>query len=250
MDLELHGRVAIVTGAARGIGAAVAERLCVEGAKVAIADRDPVAAEQMASRLAHRGFDALALPVDVTHEQSVDHLVQGVVARWGTIHVLVNNAGFTRDMRITEMGVNDWDSVVDVILKGAFLCTRAVLPHMTHEEQRWGRIVNISSRAHLGNPGQANYSAAKAGLIGFTRAMSLENGRFGVTVNAVAPGIIDTQGVRDLPHYQKVRENAEKNTPVPRIGQPDDVADVVAFLASARASYVSGDVLHVSGGRY
>jgi 3-oxoacyl-[acyl-carrier protein] reductase len=250
MDLELKGKVAIVTGAARGIGAAIAARLCAEGARVAVADRDLPAAEQTASGLAQRGFDAAALPVDVTDEQSVKDMVSAVLGRWGTVHILVNNAGFTRDMRITKMGVEDWDSVVDVILKGAFLCTRAVLPAMTRDEQRWGRIVNISSRAHLGNPGQANYSAAKAGLIGFTRAMSLENGRFGVTVNAVAPGIIDTQAVRALPHYEKVRESAEKTTPVPRIGQPEDVADVVAFLASARASYVSGDVLHVSGGRY
>ncbi len=250
MDLELQGKFAIVTGAARGIGAAIAERLCAEGAKVAVADCDLSAARETAARLMQGGSEAAAFPVDVADEQSVQHLVEAVVARWGTVHVLVNNAGITRDMRVTKMGVGDWDTVVDVILKGAFLCTRAVLPHMTREDQRWGRIVNISSRAHLGNPGQANYSAAKAGLIGFTRAMSLENGRFGVTVNAVAPGIIDTQAVRDLPHYQKVRENAEKNTPVPRIGQPEDVADVVAFLASARASYVSGDVLHVSGGRY
>jgi len=250
MDLELAGRVAIVTGAARGLGAAIAERLAVEGAKVALVDRDLAGAEQAAQRLTAKGLKAFAGAVDVADEASVKAMVDAVVAHWGTVHVLVNNAGFTRDMRITKMAIEDWDSVVDVILKGAFLCTRAVLPLMTRDEQRWGRIVNISSRAHLGNPGQANYSAAKAGLIGFTRAMSLENGRFGVTVNAVAPGIIDTQAVRDLPHYAKLRENAEKTTPVPRLGQPEDVADVVAFLASARASYVSGDVLHVSGGRY
>jgi len=250
MDLELAGRVAIVTGAARGLGAAIAERLAVEGAQVAVVDRDLAGAERTAQRLTAKGLKAFAGAVDVADEASVKAMVDAVVAHWGTVHVLVNNAGFTRDMRITKMAIEDWDSVVDVILKGAFLCTRAVLPLMTREEQRWGRIVNISSRAHLGNPGQANYSAAKAGLIGFTRAMSLENGRFGVTVNAVAPGIIDTQAVRDLPHYAKLRENAEKTTPVPRLGQPEDVADVVAFLASARASYVSGDVLHVSGGRY
>jgi len=250
MDLELTDRIAIVTGAARGLGAAIAQRLCLEGAKVAVVDRDATGAEACARQLTERGLQAFAHGVDVAEEASVRQMVDAVAERWGTVHVLVNNAGFTRDMRITKMGVDDWDAVVDVILKGAFLCTRAVLPFMTRDGQRWGRIVNISSRAHLGNPGQANYSAAKAGLIGFTRAMSLENGRFGVTVNAVAPGIIDTQAVRDLPHYQKVRENAEKNTPVPRIGQPEDVADVVAFLASARASYVSGDVLHVSGGRY
>jgi 3-oxoacyl-[acyl-carrier protein] reductase len=151
-------------------------------------------------------------------------------------------------MRISRMGVDDWDAVVDVIMKGAFLCTRAVIPHFT--EQKWGRIVNISSRAHLGNPGQANYSAAKAGVIGLTRAMSLEAGRAFITVNAVAPGIIDTPLVRSLPHFDKVRENAERTTPIPRIGQPEDVADAVAFLVSERAGYISGDVLHVTGGRY
>lgn len=250
MDLELQGRTAIVTGAARGIGAAIAQRLCAEGMHVLVADRDGSAATATASALARDGHAAAAAEVDVTVEASVQSMVETAVERWTTVHVLINNAGFTRDMRITKMSENDWDAVVDVVLKGAFLCTRAVLPLMTREEQRWGRIVNISSRAHLGNPGQANYSAAKAGIIGFTRAMSLENGRFGVTVNAVAPGIIDTPAVRDLPHYAKIREAAEKTTPVPRIGQPEDVADAVAFLASARAAYVSGDVLHVSGGRY
>lgn len=248
MDLGLRGKVAIVTGAAHGIGAATAARLAAEGANVVVADIDASAAQVHAATLQEQGLSAMAATVDVTAEASVAAMVERCRDNFGGVHVLVNNAGFTRDMRITNMGLDDWDAVVDVILKGAFLCTRAVLPLMTG--QGWGRIVNISSRAHLGNPGQANYSAAKAGLIGFTRAMSLENARFGVTVNAVAPGIIDTEAVRRLPHYEKIREAAAKNTPVPRIGRADDVADVVAFLASERASYVSGDLLHVSGGRY
>jgi len=248
MDLGLTDKVALVTGAANGIGAAIAERLAAEGARVVVADIDAKGACERVRRLQQTGAQALAIGADVTDEASVASLVETSVEAFGSVHILVNNAGFTRDMRITKMGLDDWDAVVNVILKGAFLCTRAVLPHMT--EQRWGRIVNISSRAHLGNAGQANYSAAKAGLIGFTRAMSLENARFGVTVNAVAPGIIDTEAVRRLPHFEKIREAAEKNTPVPRIGRPEDVADVVAFLASECASYVSGDLLHVSGGRY
>jgi 3-oxoacyl-[acyl-carrier protein] reductase len=175
-------------------------------------------------------------------------MVERAMAEFGGVHILVNNAGLTRDMRITKMLEADWDIVVDVILKGAFLCTKAVIPQMT--EQKWGRVINISSRAHLGNPGQANYSAAKAGLIGFTRAMSLEAGRNFITVNAVAPGIINTAMIRSLPHWDKIRENAEKTTPIPRVGEPEDIADAVAYLASERAGYISGDVLHVTGGRY
>lgn len=248
MDLGLTGKTAIVTGAASGIGAAIAARLCAEGVAVAVVDIHAAAAEAQAARLREAGGKALGLAADVTDEAAVAEMVRQAVAHFGGVQILVNNAGFTRDMRITKMQVSDWDAVVDVVLKGAFLCTRAVMPHFT--EQRWGRIVNISSRAHLGNPGQANYSAAKAGVIGFTRAMSLEAGRSFVTVNAVAPGIIDTAAVRNLAHYEKVRENAEKTTPIPRIGQPEDVADVVAFLVSERAAYVSGDVVHVTGGRY
>jgi 3-oxoacyl-[acyl-carrier protein] reductase len=250
MDLGLKDKVAIVTGGARGIGAAICTQFAAEGARVAVVDLDEAGAQAHAQTLRAQGAQAIALRADVADEASVIAMVQSVVDAFGTVHVLVNNAGFTRDMRITRMQLSDWDSVVDVILKGAFLCTRAVLPHMTAEAQRWGRVVNISSRAHLGNAGQANYSAAKAGLIGFTRAMSLENGKFGVTVNAVAPGVIDTQAVRDLAHYDKVRDNAVKTTPVPRLGDPEDVARAVAFLSSTGAGYISGDVLHVSGGRY
>ena len=144
--------------------------------------------------------------------------------------------------------MGNWDAVVDVILKGAFLCTKAVLPGMM--ERQWGRVVNVSSRAHLGNPGQANYSAAKAGIIGFTRAMSLENGRHFITVNAVAPGIINTEAVRNLRHYEKIKENAERSLPIPRIGEAEDVAAAIAVLASERMAYVTGDVLHITGGRY
>src|ERR1700722_7705537 len=132
----------------------------------------------------------------------------------------------------------------DSSVKGAFLCSKAVLPSMLRN--KWGRIVNISSRAHLGNPGQVNYSAAKAGLLGFTRALAMENGKFGGTVNSVAPGIVDTAAIRGLSHFEKVRENAERTTPVPRMGTVEDIADCVAFLASERASYVSGEVLHVT----
>jgi 3-oxoacyl-[acyl-carrier protein] reductase len=248
MDLEISGRTAVITGAAGGIGAAVALRLGYEGVNVTVADIDEGRAEQQAQRLRADGIEALAVRVDVVHAGSVGAMVEATVNRFGSVDILVNNAGFQRDMRIGKMTEDDWDSVVNVILKGAYLCAKAALPHMI--EKRWGRVINMSSRAHLGNAGQANYSSAKAGLIGFTRALSLENGRFGITVNAIAPGVIDTPAIQALPHYQSVRENAEKTTPAQRLGTVEDVADAVAFLASKRAPYISGEVLHVTGGRY
>ncbi len=248
MDFGLKGKVAIVTGAANGIGAAISAELCVEGAAVVVADIDVRQAEIVAARLRASGANAMACAVDVVDESAVSAMVQFAVENFGALHILVNNAGFTRDMRITKMGVNDWDAVVDVILKGAFLCTKAAIPQFG--AQGFGRVINISSRAHLGNPGQANYSAAKAGLLGFTRALAMENGRHYITVNAVAPGIIDTEAVRRLPHYDKVREAAEKTTPIPRMGVVEDVAGTVAFLASERAGYITGEVVHVTGGRY
>ncbi|MBB3526997.1 3-oxoacyl-ACP reductase FabG [Rhizobium sp. BK456] len=248
MELSLMGRTAIVTGAGSGIGAAIAARLVAEGANVVVADINLDNAERQAEALRRDGGKAKAIKVDVVKEADVNAMVDETVADFGAVDILVNNAGLTRDMRITKMNEADWDIVIDVILKGSFNCTKAVLPHMN--ERKWGRIVNISSRAHLGNPGQANYSAAKAGIIGFTRAMSLEAGRNYITVNAVAPGIINTDMIRSLPHWEKIKENAEKTTPIPRVGEPEDVADAVAFLVSERAGYISGDVLHVTGGRY
>jgi 3-oxoacyl-[acyl-carrier protein] reductase len=248
VDLEIKGKVAIVTGAANGLGASISRRLCEEGAKVVLAD---ISEHQLAATLKEfndAGYEAEAVTTDVTSEESVAALVERAIARFGRVDILVNNAGFTRDMRITKMSVADWDAVVDVTLKGAFLCTRAVVPHMVAQEE--GRIINISSRAHLGNPGQANYSAAKAGLIGFTRAMALEQGRHRITVNAVAPGIIGTQAVKSLPHFDKIMESATKTTPIPRIGEPEDVSAAVAFLASSLAGYITGEVVHVTGGRY
>ena len=248
MDFGLMGKTAIVTGAAGGIGAAIAQRFCVEGANVVVADIDESKATACVGPLNQSGARALAVRVDVTDEQSVEMMVNRARDAFGSVHILVNNAGFTRDMRITKMTERDWDAVIDVTLKGAFFCTRAVIEHFA--AQNWGRVINISSRAHLGNPGQANYSAAKAGLIGFTKSMALENGRFNITVNAVAPGLIDTEMVRSHPHYEKFRAAAERNTPISRMGRTEDVADAVAFLASERAGYITGEVLHVTGGRY
>lgn len=248
MDLGLTGKTAIVTGAGSGIGAAIAIRLGLEGVNLVVSDINLESAETTAEQMRRGAGKALAVRADVVEWTEVNEMVERTVASFGGVDILVNNAGLARDARITKMSEQDWDIVLDVVLKGAFQCTRAVLPHMN--ERKWGRIVNISSRAHLGNPGQANYSAAKAGIIGFTRAMALEAGRNFITVNAVAPGMIDTPFVRGHPQFEKIRDNTVKTTPIPRIGEAEDVADAVAFLASERASYITGDVLHVTGGRY
>lgn len=248
MDLGLTGRSAIVTGAGSGIGAAIAERLAAEGARVAVADMNGATAEAVAGAIREAGGEAIAVTVDVSDAAQVGAMVARTVEAFGGVGILVNNAGLARDGRITRMDEADWDLVLDVGLKGAFLCTKAVLPHMN--EAKWGRLIQMSSRAHLGNPGQANYSAVKAGLIGFTKSMALENGRNFITSNAVAPGMIDTPFVRGHPKFEMIRDNAIKTTPIPRIGEASDIADAVAFLASDRASYITGDVLHVTGGRY
>ncbi len=248
MDLGLKGKTAIVTGAGSGIGAAIAARLAAEGASVVVSDINADSAAARTAEIKEQGGNAMAATANVVEADQVNAMVDAALARFGGIDILVNNAGLARDRRVTKMSEDDWDIVLDVILKGAFHCTKAVLPYMN--EAKWGRIVNISSRAHLGNPGQANYSTAKAGIIGLTRAMALESGRNFITVNAVAPGMIDTPFVRGHPQYEMIRDNAIKTTPIPRVGEADDVADAVAFLASERASYITGEVLHVTGGRY
>lgn len=248
MDLELTEKTAVVTGAARGLGAATALRLAREGARVVITDIDAQGAEAAAKELTGQGLTALAVPADVTSQEDVDRLVATTVAEFGGVHILVNNAGFPRDGLLTKMEVADWDSVIEVILKGSFLATKAVMPHFI--EQRWGRVVNISSRSYLGNPGQANYSSAKAGILGLTRALAQEEGRYGITVNAIAPGFMETEAVRALAHYEKIREKAVLSQPLRRTGKPSDIADAVAFLASERASFITGETLHVTGGRF
>jgi 3-oxoacyl-[acyl-carrier protein] reductase len=248
MELGIRGRTALVTGGASGIGAETASQFVLEGVNVVIADINADQAQAHAAALCERGGQAIGVQADVTLADSVARLMEAALQRFGRLDIVVNNAGFTRDMRLTDMPEGAWDAVVDVVLKGAFLVSKAAVPHLV--KQRAGRIINISSRAHLGNRGQANYSAAKAGLLGFTRALALEYGRDFITVNAVAPGIIGTAAVTGLPHFEKIRAAAEKNTPLPRIGEARDVADAILFLASERASYITGEVLHVTGGRY
>jgi 3-oxoacyl-[acyl-carrier protein] reductase len=248
MDLGLKDKVAIVTGSARGLGAATARRLAEEGAKVIITDINADLANATAAAITADGHTAHAINGDITKMADVQRLVDGTIAKFGSLHILVNNAGFPRDGYITKMTEEDWDLVVDVMLKGSFLACKAVMPQMI--EQKWGRIINISSRAHYGNPGQANYSAAKAGLIGLARALCLEEGRYGITVNCIAPGFMETEMVQALPHYEKIRDRAIESQPIKRVGIPSDIADAVAFLASERASFISGETLHVTGGRY
>lgn len=248
MQLGLKDRVAIVTGSARGIGAETALALAEEGARIVVTDIDGDAATAHCTALQGAGHRAIAVPADVTRMADVGRLAQAAVDAFGGVHVLVNNAGFARDARITRLSEADWDAVVDTVLKGAFLCTQAVAPLMA--AAKWGRVVNISSRAHLGNPGQANYSAAKAGILGFSAALALELGRDGITVNTIAPGFIETDGVRTLPHHQKIRDNALARTPIGRLGVPRDIAGAVCFLASEAAGYITGATLHVTGGRY
>jgi 3-oxoacyl-[acyl-carrier protein] reductase len=248
MDLGLRDKVAIVTGSARGIGAATARRLAQEGMKVVITDIMAERARQTAAALCAEGLVAHCVVGDITKAADVQRVLDETVARWGGVHVLVNNAGFPRDKYLVKMSEEDWDLVMGVMLKGAFLASRAVMPKMI--EQGWGRVINISSRAHLGNPTQANYSAAKAGLIGMAKALSMEEGRYGITVNCVAPGFIDTEMIQALPTYEVIKEKAVQAQPVKRVGRPDDIADAVAFLASERAGFISGEVLHVTGGRF
>lgn len=248
MDMGLNDKVAIITGSARGLGAATARRLAEEGAKVVITDIQRELAQATAAALKADGLSAHCVIADITKADEVQRLVDETVATFGGVHILVNNAGFPRDKYLVKMAESDWDLVMEVMLKGAFLASRAVMPHLI--AQGWGRVINISSRAHFGNPTQANYSAAKAGLIGMAKALAMEQGRYGITVNCVAPGFMETEMVQALPTYDIIKERAVAMQPIKRVGKPQDIADAVAFLASERAGFISGEVLHVTGGRY
>jgi 3-oxoacyl-[acyl-carrier protein] reductase len=248
MELGLKDKVAIVTGSARGLGAATVRRLAEEGAKVVVTDIMQEQAEATAAKLRAAGHSVHCVIADITKADDVQRLVDETVATFGSVHILVNNAGFPRDKYLVKMSEADWDMVINVMLKGAFLASKAVMPHLIN--QGWGRVINISSRAHFGNPTQANYSAAKAGLIGMAKALALEEGRYGITVNCIAPGFVDTEMIQALPTYETIKERAVQMQSIKRVGRPEDIADAVAFLASERAGFISGEVLHVTGGRY
>lgn len=248
MDYQINGKVALVTGSGRGIGLACGFAMAREGVRVVITDINPHAVEDAVSQLKSAGHDAIGVVADVCKQDEVQAVVDQGIKSFGSIDILVNNAGFTRDKYLTKMPESDWDAVLDTILKGAYYCTRAALPSMMNN--RWGRVINIASRAHLGNPGQTNYSAAKAGLIGFTRSLAFEQGKFNITSNAVAPGLVETELVRALETYETLRTNALARQPIQRLGAVEDIANAVTFLASNSASFITGETLHVTGGRY
>jgi len=249
---RFDGRVAVVTGAARGIGFGTATRFAEEGASVAILDLDEASAAEAAGRLPLvDGAKAVGIGADVSSTESAEAAVERVVAELGGIHILVNNAGITRDNLLFKMSDDDWDLVMGVHLRGAFVMTRAAQRHFV--AQKYGKILNLSSVSALGNRGQANYSAAKMGIQGFTRTLGIELGPFGVNANAIAPGFIATEmtdataarlGI-DVEEFRKL--NAEAN-PVRRVGYPEDIAAAAAFLCSDEASYITGQTLYVDGG--
>jgi 3-oxoacyl-[acyl-carrier protein] reductase len=244
-------RVAIVTGAARGIGAATALRLARDGFAVAVLDLDEAAAKGTVEAIESAGGRALAVGADVSDADQVEAAVARIAAELGAPTVLVNNAGVLRDNMLFKMSEPDWDIVMNVHLRGAFLMTRAAQKHMI--DAKWGRIVNLSSTSALGNRGQANYSTAKAGLQGFTKTLAIELGKFGVTANAIAPGFIQTEMTKATAErigipFEDFVKGAAAQIPVARVGQPEDIAHLVSFFVSEGAGFVSGQVVYAAGG--
>jgi 3-oxoacyl-[acyl-carrier protein] reductase len=243
----LAGRVVIVTGGTRGIGLAIARLLAEDGASVVVSGRDAARLDAAVKELESLGAPALGVPADATKREDADRLVEATRERFGRIDVLVNNAGITRDQLLVRMKDDDWDQVLDTNLRGVFLMTRAVGKVMMR--QKSGRIINIASAAGaMGNPGQVNYSAAKAGVIGLTKASGRELAHWNILVNAVAPGLIETDMAAAIP--AEAREAMLQQVPLKRIGQGREVAEVVRFLAGDGASYVTGQTIHVNGGLY
>jgi 3-oxoacyl-[acyl-carrier protein] reductase len=241
----LNGEIALVTGASRGIGAAIAERLGRDGARVIGTATTAEGASRITESLAGRGGRGVVL--DVTNQESIDAVIADIEAKEGAVGILCNNAGITRDTLLLRMKQDDWDSVLQTNLASVFRLSKAVLRGMM--KARRGRIISIASVVGLtGNPGQANYAAAKAGMIGFTKSLAREVGSRGITANVVAPGFIDTDMTRALNESQ--RESVNAQIPLTRLGQPADIAAAVAFLASSDAAYITGETLHVNGGMY
>ena len=243
----LKDKVALVTGAAQGIGRAIALKLAANGADVVIVDMNLDKAQETAREAERLGRRALALRANIANLQEAEAMADEAVAKLGAVHIMVNNAGITRDALILRMKEEDWDAVINVNLKGVFNCTKAVVKHMS--KQRYGRIVNIASIVgEMGNAGQANYSASKAGVIALTKTVAREFATRNITCNAVAPGFIDTAMTQAL--SEKVKEELAKQIPMGRLGTPEDVAEGVLFLVSEATGYITGQVLNINGGMY
>jgi 3-oxoacyl-[acyl-carrier protein] reductase len=245
--IMIQGRVAVVTGASRGIGRSIALLLAAGGARVVLSARNSEALQEVVIQIRNGGGEAIAVAGDVAIGADADNLMEAADKAFGGVDILVNNAGVTRDGLLLRMKEEDWDTVLDTNLKGAFLCTRAAAKIMS--KKRYGRIINISSVVgEMGNPGQANYCASKAGLLGLTKSVAKELARRNVTVNAVTPGFIITDMTEALP--EKARDELTAQIPLGRLGSAEDVANAVLFLASEQAGYITGQVLGVNGGMY
>jgi len=246
-SMDFRGQVGVITGGTRGIGAAIAEALAQRGVNVVIAARNAEAAHEKATKLSSLGIKAIGIKLDVSNSDEVQKAFEGIRKEYQKIDILINNAGITKDGLLMRMKEEAWDSVIDINLKGVFLCTREVLKDMV--SQKYGRIVNITSvAAFMGNPGQANYGASKAGIVGFTKTVAKEYANRGITVNAVAPGFIETAMTDVL--KDGIKEEMKKLIPLGRFGTVKDVARAVVFLASPESDYITGQIIHVNGGMY
>lgn len=251
MSGKFVGKVVLVTGGSRGIGKATAENFAEEGGRVAVLDINEDGLKEISVEFQNKGYEIYVEKADIVNYEEVENAVEKVISKFGSIDILVNNAGITRDNLLFKMTDMDWQQVMDVHLKGAFNATRAVQKYMV--QQKYGRIINISSTSALGNRGQANYATAKAGLQGFTKTLAIELGKYGITTNAVAPGFIETEMTKDTAKrlgvsFEDFVKTRISTIPVGRSGNPSDVSNAVAFFADENSSFINGQVLYVAGG--
>lgn len=247
---RLNECVAVVTGGAQGIGAATIRTFSTEGAKVMILDQNVEKMDDLIREIHSNGGEGKAYQCNITKREEVEKCVEEIVSHFGKIDILVNNAGVTRDNLLFRMSDEDWDTVIDTHLKGSFICSREVQKYMV--KQGYGKIVMLSSRSALGKRGQANYAAAKAGIQGMTKTMAIELGPFGINVNAVAPGFIETQMTRDIAErtgtpYEKIKKDVIQSNAIKRVGKPEDVANLILFLSSSESDYITGQIIYVAG---